>query len=457
MAQKKESFFWTSYSDLMTSLFFVMLVLFILVIVLLHKRMEATEAQLQEIKKVEQSTKDLSRDYFQYRSDYKKYVLTIQVRYPAGKSDLNDIVSTDKEAQLRQLAAAGREIRDFLKNHSENQYILIIEGQASKDNFLYNYELSYQRALALMRFWIEDSRITFGSNCEILISGSGDGKLDTHSMRETNDERENQRFRILYCQKTFLKTMKINNFIISTVSIICLYSCAHKSGHGERNDKIVTSQQSQSVLVSPNKKARNVTISVVNNRGDKNKLDGSQIFSKYNTSVFMVFTSDGYNMYQGSGFFINKDGLAVSNYHVFKGTGIGEEGIKLAGSDKVYKVEEVIMSSENEDFILFRVDVSNTDFIPVAKYKPNVGEKVYAIGSPRGLENTFSSGEVSQWRDKNLMQISALIDHGSSGGALINEYGEVVGITSGSFADGSQANLNYAWSIDVIKPYVKNK
>ncbi|TGY52785.1 S1C family serine protease [Parabacteroides distasonis] len=251
--------------------------------------------------------------------------------------------------------------------------------------------------------------------------------------------------------------MKINNFIISTVSIICLYSCAHKSGHGERNDKIVTSQQSQSVLVSPNKKARNVTISVVNNRGDKNKLDGSQIFSKYNTSVFMVFTSVGYNMYQGSGFFINKDGLAVSNYHVLKGTGIGEEGIKLAGSDKVYKVEEVIMSSENEDFILFRVDVSNTDFIPVAKYKPNVGEKVYAIGSPRGLENTFSSGEVSQWRDKNLMQIPALIDHGSSGGALINEYGEVVGITSGSFADGSQANLNYAWSIDVIKPYVKNK
>lgn len=75
----------------------------------------------------------------------------------------------------------------------------------------------------------------------------------------------------------------------------------------------------------------------------------------------MVFTSDGYNMYQGSGFFINKDGLAVSNYHVFKGTGIGEEGIKLAGSDKVYKVEEVIMSSENEDFILFRVDVSDAE------------------------------------------------------------------------------------------------
>ena len=196
MTQKKESFFWTSYSDLMTSLFFVMLVLFILVIVLLHKRMEATETQLLEIKKVEQSTKDLSRDYFQYRPDYKKYVLTIQVRYPAGKSDLKDMITTDKDAQLRQLAAAGCEIRDFLKNHNENQYILIIEGQASKDNFLYNYELSYQRALGLMRFWIEDSNITLGNNCEILISGRGDGKLDTHSMRETGNEKENQRFLI---------------------------------------------------------------------------------------------------------------------------------------------------------------------------------------------------------------------------------------------------------------------
>ncbi|MGN1258087.1 MAG: trypsin-like peptidase domain-containing protein, partial [Candidatus Limisoma sp.] len=126
-------------------------------------------------------------------------------------------------------------------------------------------------------------------------------------------------------------------------------------------------------------------------------------------------------------------------------------------SEEVYKVSEVIRRDEDEDFIIFRVGVSNTNYIPVAKFKPQVGERVFAIGSPRGLENTFSSGEVSQWRDKNLMQISALIDHGSSGGALINEYGEVVGITSGTFADGSQANLNYAWSIDVIKPYINCK
>lgn len=206
MAQKKESFFWTSYSDLMTSLFFVMLVLFILVIVLLHKRMEATEAQLQEIKKVEESTKDLERsDYFNYRPEYKKYVLNIQVRYPAGKSDLNDITALDKEAQLSKLAKAGMEIQEFLNRHNEYQYVLIIEGQASKDNYSFNYELSYQRALALMRYWIEDKGINFGNNCEILISGSGDGKLDTHSMRESV-ETENQRFLIHILPKNIFES-----------------------------------------------------------------------------------------------------------------------------------------------------------------------------------------------------------------------------------------------------------
>lgn len=241
---------------------------------------------------------------------------------------------------------------------------------------------------------------------------------------------------------------------------MCLISCAHKSGHNRpqaashSGNTDMSNSQSSNVTRGGQP---NLNVTVSNNRGDKNKLDGSKIFAKYNTAVFMVFTSDGYNGYQGSGFFINSDGLAVSNYHVFQGTSIGAEQIKLADSDEVYKVEEVIHSDENEDFILFRVGVSNINYIPLAKYKPQVGEKVYAIGSPRGLENTFSSGEVSQWRDKNLMQISALIDHGSSGGALINEYGEVVGITSGSFADGSQANLNYAWSIDAIKPYINCK
>lgn len=247
--------------------------------------------------------------------------------------------------------------------------------------------------------------------------------------------------------------MKMSKLIALFIMFTCICSCAHKSGHRQQAPMGVNSNDYNAVHGG----RRNLDVAISNTRGDENRLDGAKIFAKCNTAVFMVFTSDGYNGYQGSGFFINSDGLAVSNYHVFAGTNVGAEQIKLASSEEIYKVAEIICRNEDEDFILFRVNISNTNYIPVAKYKPQVGEKVYAIGSPRGLENTFSSGEVSQWRDKNLMQISALIDHGSSGGALINEYGEVVGITSGSFADGSQANLNYAWSIDVIKPFVNYK
>lgn len=248
--------------------------------------------------------------------------------------------------------------------------------------------------------------------------------------------------------------MRLQNFIISCsllLCLLCILSCRKVSTSRTRHER-------QTEYVQPREKTESVRSSrrhrVINKRSNK-KLDGREVFDKYSTAVFMVFTSDGMNGYQGSGFFINNNGLAVSNYHVFKGTGIGMEKIKLLGSDIVHNVTEIIAKDEEEDYILFRVDCDNTNYLPIASSKPQIGDKVFAIGSPRGLENTFSSGEVSQWRAKNLMQINVLIDHGSSGGVLINEYGEAVGITSGSFYDGSQANLNYAWSIDVIKPYLK--
>lgn len=249
--------------------------------------------------------------------------------------------------------------------------------------------------------------------------------------------------------------MKLHVLFISIA--LCFVSCAHKSGpHG------VNSHAEQNYTISKtadpaSRTSRQLDVYISDAHGERKKLEGSKIFEKYKTAVFMVYTSDGRNSYQGSGFFINSEGLAVSNYHVFKGTFIDAEVIKLPYDDHYYKVTKVIHSDEDNDFIIFIVNISNTNYIPLANFKPEIGDKVYAIGSPHGLENTFSSGEVSQWRGKELMQTSVQIDHGSSGGALINEYGEVVGITSGTFCDGSQANLNYAWSIDVVKQYVNCK
>lgn len=253
--------------------------------------------------------------------------------------------------------------------------------------------------------------------------------------------------------------LKIIYYIVCSL-FIC--SCAHKSGHRrekKQSEQIMNNQTLDDIMIIteeiPLDNDTNIDYGSANLVSSNQKYDGKEIFAKYNKAVFMVFTTDGMNTYQGSGFFISSTGIAVSNYHVFQGTSIGAEAIKLVGSETAYKVTDILARNEDEDFIIFKVNITNTDFIPISYEKPSVGERVFTIGSPYGLENTFSSGEVSQWRDTNLMQISAQIDHGSSGGALINEYGEAIGITTGSFADGSQANLNYAWSIDVIKPYIK--
>lgn len=65
------------------------------------------------------------------------------------------------------------------------------------------------------------------------------------------------------------------------------------------------------------------------------------------------------------------------------------------------------------------------------------------------MENTLSNGLISQSHENYYIQISVPIDHGSSGGALINSYGEVIGITSGG-RDDSGANLNFARDIRAI-------
>ena len=233
--------------------------------------------------------------------------------------------------------------------------------------------------------------------------------------------------------------MRKRSIIISLILLLAVPSCRKAAKHHS----------------SRNFRTRvEITDDKDNTRSEK-RLEGQEIFDRYATAVFTIIIGDGLNRIQGSGFFIDNNGLSVSNYHIFKGAYKGMEKIKLLDDDDCYSISEVLHISEDEDFILFRVNRSNTNFLPIASVRPKIGEHVFAIGSPRGLENTISSGEISQWRDTYKMQISAQIDHGSSGGALINEHGEVIGITSGSFVEGSQANLNYAWSIEVIKPYLR--
>ena len=236
-------------------------------------------------------------------------------------------------------------------------------------------------------------------------------------------------------------------YIVALVMCMFIYSsCGRKSARG--NFRTVTN------TVIGATKAHRIKTDI--DRKYLKPMIASEIFSKCNTAVFMVYTSDGISSSQGSGFFINSSGIGVSNYHVFINKCLGEGQIKLTNGN-IYRIQEVLAKSEESDYIIFQIETNEDmfNFIPVSTRPSKIGDKVYAIGSPRGLEYTFSSGEISQYRDGNTIQISTPIDHGSSGGALINSYGEVIGITT-SMLNDSGANLNFAIDINVIKRYLPN-
>lgn len=205
MADKKnKSYFWASYADMMTSLFFVMLMLFVVAVVQLNRKnievnieKEDLQAKLEKAQEIEDATKNLDHTYFEYINDYKKHKLRVDVHFPVGQSDIGQYVSEETKETL---LAAGDSARAFIRRTTEKypgiQYILIIEGQASRDNYGRNYELSYERALALKCFW-ENNGIDFtAKNCEVLICGSGDGTQSGTGLMREPDEQLNQRFLI---------------------------------------------------------------------------------------------------------------------------------------------------------------------------------------------------------------------------------------------------------------------
>jgi serine protease Do len=151
---------------------------------------------------------------------------------------------------------------------------------------------------------------------------------------------------------------------------------------------------------------------------------------------------------QGSGFIITQDGICVSNFHVFSGSSFNEATIYI-GSKK-YQIEKIVEVNNTQDYVIFKIsNIYSNTITKISPTLPKIGEEVYAIGNPFGLENTLSKGIISGYRANNeLLQTTADITFGSSGGALFNLKGEVIGITSSGF---SQGNINFAINVQSLK------
>jgi Trypsin-like peptidase domain len=167
--------------------------------------------------------------------------------------------------------------------------------------------------------------------------------------------------------------------------------------------------------------------------------------------VTIVLTNEaGEIVGSGSGFVVNPNGLIVTNYHVIEEANAAK--VHLQSGDS-YRVEGVVEVDPDRDFALIKIPAVDLPVVRLGNSNNvEVGEKVVAIGSPQGLTGTVSEGVLSQMRpmgEYKMIQHTAAISPGSSGGPLLNEAGEVIGVNTLQRTEGQ--NLNFALPVNYVR------
>ncbi len=175
------------------------------------------------------------------------------------------------------------------------------------------------------------------------------------------------------------------------------------------------------------------------------------------SSVVMITVHDpkGEVLGTGSGIMVGKEGYILTNHHVASGGRY--YSVRIEDDETIYKTDEVIKYNSVLDLSVIRID---RRLSPIPIYQGGKalvrGQKVVAIGSPLGLFNSVSDGIISGFRvvdNVDMIQFTAPTSHGSSGGALLNMYGEVIGISTAGF-DNAQ-NINLAVGYEAISQFIK--
>jgi len=169
----------------------------------------------------------------------------------------------------------------------------------------------------------------------------------------------------------------------------------------------------------------------------------------------------------GSGFIINEDGFLITNFHVIEGeTQISVEVYHQKDGQlerKSYKQVRIIALNKFEDLALLRIedkDVPKFKYISMGSADAlAVGERVFAIGSPLGLERTVTEGILStktrQMQGELYLQTTAQINPGNSGGPLFNMSGEVIGVTNMKITFGE--GLGFAIPVEAVRFFLDHR
>ncbi|HEY1174505.1 MAG TPA: trypsin-like peptidase domain-containing protein [Verrucomicrobiae bacterium] len=188
-----------------------------------------------------------------------------------------------------------------------------------------------------------------------------------------------------------------------------------------------------------------------------------ELVSQLGEGVVQVRTPGG----TGSGFFLNDEGFLITNFHVIEGeTEISIEVYHQKKGQlerKSYKEVRIVAMNKFADLALLKIeDAGAPKFVPVLLGDADVlavGERVFAIGSPLGLERTVTEGIVStktrQMQGELYLQTTTQINPGNSGGPLFNLRGEVIGVTNMKIMFGE--GLGFAIPVSAVKYFLNHR
>ena len=191
-------------------------------------------------------------------------------------------------------------------------------------------------------------------------------------------------------------------------------------------------------------------------------------YAEQSVCVVETRNAQGKTLCFGTGFFIDKAGIAITNAHVVRE---GSQWLIKTHNGEVHEVSEMIKINSVYDYAIFKVnDVANFTVLPIATTTPLKGEDIFVIGNPQGIESTLTKGIVSGFKggtEKDIVngtfkdgdsfiQIDVAISHGSSGSPVFNTKGEVVGIATLSFEEAQCKNCNFAVNIEMLKEDIDN-
>jgi hypothetical protein len=182
----------------------------------------------------------------------------------------------------------------------------------------------------------------------------------------------------------------------------------------------------------------------------------AQIAKKVSPSVVIIQGTTDSGDVLGSGFIIAQDGKIVTNLHVIRE--LKTATVQLANG-QVYDSLSVLATDERRDLAIVRVSGFNLPFLNLGNSDSvTVGEPMVIVGSPRGLEGTVTAGILSSIRDlgdgSTVLQTDASVNPGNSGGPLVNNKGQAVGVVS--FQLNSAQGLNFAIPINYVRTLLRN-